>query len=60
MERVDTETKSAKIETTIGDLIAAITEIALAAGKSEREGYALASVTLEHILRTKAQRPAIN
>lgn len=38
------------IETTIGDLIEAITEIALEAGKSEQEGYQLASATIERIL----------
>lgn len=39
------------IETTIGDLIEAITQIALEAGDSEEEGYQLASLTLEDILR---------
>ena len=39
------------VETTIGELIEAITEIALEAGKSEEEGYQLASATLESILR---------
>lgn len=39
------------IETTIGDLIEAITEIALEAGKTEEESYELASITLESILR---------
>jgi hypothetical protein len=39
------------IETTIGDLIEAITQIALEAGDTEEEGYHLASLTLEDILR---------
>ena len=39
------------IETTIGELIEIITEIAVEGGKSEAEGYHLASVTLEHIIR---------
>lgn len=39
------------IETTIGDLIEAITQIAMETGKSEEEGYHLASITLEDILR---------
>lgn len=44
-----------KIQTTIGDLVEAITQIALEAGKSEKEGYELASLTIERILkRTKA------
>lgn len=38
------------IETTIGDLIEAITDIALEAGKTEEEGYHLASLTLGKIL----------
>jgi hypothetical protein len=40
-----------KLETTIGDLIEAVTEIALESGKSELEGYLLASLTIESILR---------
>lgn len=40
-----------QIHTTIGDLIEAITQIALEAGKTEKEGYKLASLTLESILR---------
>lgn len=44
------------IETTVGDLIEVITEIALEAGKSESEGYQLASMTIEKILREKRRR----
>lgn len=39
------------IETTIGELVEVITQIALEAGKSESEGYELASITIENILR---------
>jgi hypothetical protein len=39
------------IQTTVGDLIEAVTEIALEAGKTEQEGYRLASLTLENIFR---------
>ena len=39
------------VETTIGELIEASTEIALEAGKSEKEVYQLASLTIESILR---------
>jgi len=42
----------ATIETTIGELIEAITEIALESGKSEQEGYQLASLTIEKILNS--------
>ena len=45
-----------KLETTIGDLIEAITEVALQAGKTEEEGYRLASFTIEKILREKRHR----
>ena len=41
------------IQTTIGDLVEAITEIALELGKSEKEGYQLASLTIERILNTE-------
>ena len=40
-----------KLDTTIGDLIEAVTQIALEAGKTEEEGYTLASLTIESILR---------
>ena len=39
------------IETTLGDLIEAVTQIALEAGKTHEEGYELASLTVESILR---------
>lgn len=44
------------IETTIGDLIEAITDVALQAGKTEEEGYRLASFTLEKLLRDKRRK----
>ena len=44
------------INTTIGDLIEAITDIALQAGKSEEEGYRLASFTIEKLLREKRRK----
>ena len=44
------------IETTIGDLIEAITDVALQAGKTEEEGYRLASFTLEKLLRDKRHK----
>jgi hypothetical protein len=39
------------IDTTIGDLVEAITQIALESGKTEEEGYELASIAIESILR---------
>ena len=44
------------IETTLGELIEAITQIALETGKSEAEGYSLASLTIERILERKYRR----
>ncbi|MBN8548013.1 MAG: hypothetical protein J0M12_01720 [Deltaproteobacteria bacterium] len=52
---------SETIHTTIGDLIEAVTSIALEAGKTEEEGYKLASLTVENILRkTKRERSLLN
>jgi hypothetical protein len=48
--------ESVTIETTIGDLIEAITDIALQAGKTEQEGYRLASFTIEKLLRDKRRK----
>ena len=42
-----------QVQTTIGDLIEAVTQIALEAGKTEAEGYELASLTLTKILSKK-------
>ena len=39
------------VHTTVGELISVITEIALKAGKTEEEGYELASRAIESILR---------
>lgn len=51
MQKQDTSAGVEIIDTTIGELIEAITEIALQAGKTEEEGYKLASLTIENILR---------
>lgn len=52
---------SETIHTTIGDLIEAVTSIALEAGKTEEEGYKLASLTVENILRkTKRDHSFLN
>jgi hypothetical protein len=59
MDKVLTETAVEIVETTIGDLIEAITEIALESGSSEAEGYQLASITIESILRKNRMSPAI-
>ena len=51
MSRESANTAVETIETTIGELIEAVTEIALESGKTEEEGYKLASLTLERIFR---------
>jgi hypothetical protein len=52
---------SEKIQTTIGDLIEAVTQIALEAGKTEQEGYKLASLTLEKIfLKNRSEVKIVN
>jgi hypothetical protein len=48
-----------KIDTTIGDLVEAITQIALESGKSEEEGYELAAVAIESILRRNLRNDPI-
>jgi len=47
------------VETTIGELIEAIAEVALKAGRSEEEGYMLASLALERIMRRSIQSPQL-
>ena len=39
------------LETTFGELCEAVTQIALEAGKTEEEGYRLASLALQDMLR---------
>jgi hypothetical protein len=40
----------------MGDLIEAITEVAMQAGRTEEEGYRLASFTIQKLLRDKRRR----
>lgn len=48
------------IQTTVGDLIEAVTEIALKAGKTEEEGYQLASMTVEKMMRDQKVRELLS
>ena len=58
---VSSRVSSDRIHTTIGELVEAVTQIALEAGKTEEEGYQLASLTLETILRkSRRDNPIIN
>lgn len=52
----DSNQDSETIHTTVGDLVEAITAVALEAGKTEAEGYQLAAVTIESILRRNQKR----
>jgi hypothetical protein len=45
------ENSSFTLQTTVGELVAYISEIAEQAGKTEEEGYKMASTILERILK---------
>lgn len=51
--------KEEQLHTTIGDLIEAIMQVALEAGKSQEEGYQLTAATLESILNRKRSRASL-
>lgn len=55
-DQVPSERHHPAVQTTIGELVEAITEIALQAGRNDQEGYALAAITLEKILREREMR----
>jgi len=48
--------ETSTITTTLGELVEAVTDIALKAGKTEAEGYELASLTIEKLLRDQRRR----
>lgn len=52
--------ETVRIDTTLGDLIEAVTDIAMQAGKTEEEGYKLASFTIEKLLREKRHREILS
>ncbi|HMO02082.1 MAG TPA: hypothetical protein PKD37_00780 [Oligoflexia bacterium] len=47
---------SNKLEVTMGDLIEVVSQIALRAGKTEEEGYLLASLALSDMLSRPMQK----
>ena len=51
--------KEEKVNTTIGDLIEAIMQVATEAGKSQEEGYRLTAATLESILNRRRTKAAL-
>lgn len=44
-----------QVETTLGELIETITSIAMQFGRDEKEGYALASLAVEDILKNRCR-----
>ncbi len=44
-------TSTEVIQTTLGELIEAVAQVSLTAGKTEEEGYKLASLALQNILK---------
>ena len=44
---------SEKIQTTVGELIEALTQVAIEAGNTEAEGYKLASLALSDLLKQR-------
>jgi len=51
MKRDYIEEVSGRIETTIGDLVEALTEFAMQTGQPEQECYELATLALEEVLK---------
>ena len=52
------ESSVAQIETTIGELVEALTQVSQDAGSSDKESYVLAAETLGHILARNEKVPA--
>ena len=44
------------VQTTVGELIEAISEIARQAGQTEAEGYRLAAITIEKLMRERRRK----
>lgn len=42
-----------KIQTTVGELVEALTQVAIEAGNSEQQGYELASIALAELLKRR-------
>ena len=50
-----------KIQTTVGELVEALTQVAIEAGNTEQQGYELASIALADLLkRRRTERTAQN
>ena len=50
-----------KIQTTVGELVEALTQVAIEAGNTEQQGYELASIALGELLkRRRTERTAQN
>ena len=49
-----------KIQTTLGELVEALTQVAIEAGNTEREGYELASLALADLLRRRKRAAKVS
>lgn len=58
--QVEQGEETVTVQTTIGDLIEAITDVATQAGRTEEEGYRLASFTIEKLLRDKRHKDILS
>jgi len=47
-----------KIQTTVGELVEALTQVAIEAGNTEAEGYRLASLALSDLLKKRSKKKA--
>jgi hypothetical protein len=45
-----------KIQTTLGELVEALTQVAIEAGNTEKEGYELASLALADLLKRRRRQ----
>ena len=59
-ESQDFEYDSTMVETTVGDLIEALTSVAEQTGRTQEECYKIASFAIERILREKKQRELLS
>ena len=48
-----------KIQTTVGELVEALTQVAMEAGNTEQQGYELASIALAELLKRRTTETAI-
>jgi len=59
-EEVVVDNATTTVQTTVGDLIEALTSVAEQAGSTQEECYRIASFAIERILREKKQRELLS